>query len=190
MVGLDNSGKTSILYHMKFGDLINTITTIGFNLETIKYKGLNLSIWDIGGYNIYYENKVRKLWTHYSQNTDGIIFVVDSTDKERFEQAKEALSLLIFNDEFKNIPLLVFANKQDLPMSYLPNNIIEILDMGKIKDNKWLVQGASALNGKGLNEGFNWFCNELIYKKKNKKIKSKSYNLYKYFKKIVLNYLK
>ena len=68
MVGLDNSGKTSILYHMKFGDLINTITTIGFNLETIKYKGLNLSIWDIGGYNIYYENKVRKLWKHYYQN--------------------------------------------------------------------------------------------------------------------------
>jgi len=178
MVGLDNSGKTSILYHMKFGDLIDTIITNGFNLETIKYKGLNLSIWDIGGYNIYYENKVRKLWKHYYQNTDGIIFVIDSTDKERFEQAKEALSLLIFNDEFKNIPLLVFANKQDLPMSYLPNNIIEILDMGKIKDNKWLVQGTSALNGKGLIEGFNWFCNELIYKKKNKKIKSKSYNLY------------
>ena len=161
MVGLNNSGKTSILYHVKTGDLINTEITIGFNLEAIKYKGLNLEIWDIGGCNIYYENKVRRLFRHYYPNTDGIIFVIDSNDKERFEQAKEAFSLLINNDEFKNIPILVFANKQDLPMAYSPNNIIEILDMTKIKHNKWIVQGASALNGKGLNEGFNWFCNVL-----------------------------
>ena len=166
MVGLDNSGKTSILYRLKIGDFINTKITLGFNLEEIKYKGLNLSLWDIGGNNIFYENKVRQLWKHYYQNTDGIIFVIDSNDTERFEQDKEALSLLIFNDEFINIPLLVFANKQDLPNAYLPNKIINILDMKKIKDNKWLIQGSSALNGQGINEGFSWLCKELINKKK------------------------
>ena len=173
MVGLDNSGKTSILYQLQIGDLVNTIPTIGFNIEAIKYKGLNISIWDIGGNNIIYQNNVRKLWKHYYQNIDGFIFVIDSNDKERFKQSREALSLLIFNDEVKNIPLLVLANKQDLPMAYLPIKIIEILDMEKIKNNKWLVQGTSAINGKGIKEGFDWFCNELLNKKNIKK------NIYK-----------
>ena len=189
MVGLDNSGKTSILYQIKIGDLVNTTPTIGFNLETIKYKGLNISIWDIGGNNIIYENKVRQLWKHYYQNTDGIIFVIDSNDKERFEQAKEALSLLISNDEFKNVPLLVLANKQDLNMAYLPTKIIEILDMAKIKDNKWLVQGTSAINGKGIKEGFDWLCNELLNNTTKKKDKNDYYKYFRceYYKKLLIN---
>ena len=189
MIGLDNSGKTSILYQLKIGDLVNTTPTIGFNLETIKYKCLNISIWDIGGNSIIYENKVRQLWKHYYQNTDGIIFVIDSNDKERFEQAKEALSLLISNDELKNVPLLVLANKQDLHMAYLPNKIIEILDMGKLKENKWLVQGTSAINGKGIKEGFDWLRNELLNKKTKKKDKIDYYKYFQceYYKKFLLN---
>ena len=166
IVGLDNSGKTSILYRLKIGDLLNTKLTIGFNIEEIKYKGLNLTLWNIGGNNIFYENKVRKLWKHYYQNTDGIIFVINSNEAKKFEHTKEALSLLIFNDEFINIPLLVFANKQDLLNAYLPDKIINILDMKKIKDNKWLIQGSSAVNGQGISEGFSWLCKELINKKK------------------------
>ena len=86
MVGLDNSGKTSIIYRLKIGDFIDIKLSLGFNIEEIKYNGLNLILWGIGSNNNFYENKVRKLWKHYYQNIDGIIFVIDSKDTERFEQ--------------------------------------------------------------------------------------------------------
>ena len=174
MIGLNGAGKTSILYQLKLSDLVETIPTIGFNVEEIRYKSLNISIWDMGGNNIIYENEVRKLWRHYYLEADGIIFVVDSTDKERFEQAKQALSLLIFDEELKGIPLLVYANKQDLNDAVYPNELFEYLNMKNIKNNKWLLQGTSALNGNGIKEGFDWLGKELLKtKEKKKKIKRK-----------------
>ena len=76
MIGLDAAGKTSILYQLKMAELVKTIPTIGFNVEMLDYKGLRLTIWDVGG-----QDKIRILWKHYYQNTDGILFVVDSNDK-------------------------------------------------------------------------------------------------------------
>ena len=174
MIGLNGAGKTSILYQLKLSDLVETIPTIGFNVEEIRYKSLNISIWDMGGNNIIYENEVRKLWRHYYLEADGIIFVVDSTDKERFEQAKKALSLLIFDEELKGVPLLVYANKQDLNEAVYPNELFEYLNLKNIKNNKWLLQGTSALNGNGIKEGFDWLGKELLKsKEKKKKIKRK-----------------
>ncbi|EOA29703.1 hypothetical protein CARUB_v100161551mg, partial [Capsella rubella] len=49
MVGLDGSGKTTILYKLKLGEVVTTVPTIGFNLETVEYKGINFTVWDIGG---------------------------------------------------------------------------------------------------------------------------------------------
>jgi GTPase SAR1 family protein len=75
MVGLDAAGKTTILYQLKMGETVKTIPTIGFNVETLDYKGLNFTVWDVGG-----QDKIRVLWKHYYQNTDGLIFVVDSNN--------------------------------------------------------------------------------------------------------------
>ena len=171
MLGLDGAGKTSILYQLKLSDLVNTTQTIGFNLETINYKELFLEIWDIGGYNIFYENKIRILCKHYFQNTDGIIFVIDCNDKERFAKANQVLLELINNEDLKNIPLLIFGNKQDLDEAALPNKLIDILEMEKIKNNKWFLQGSSALNGKGIKEGFDWLSNILLKKRKKNKLR-------------------
>ena len=87
MVGLDAAGKTTILYklHLRGSDCHLT-PTIGFNVERVKYKRLNFTAWDIGGQDI-----LRKLWYHYYDGTDAIIFVVDSNDSERIEDAKEEL---------------------------------------------------------------------------------------------------
>jgi Arf/Sar family protein len=78
MLGLDAAGKTTILYKFKLGEVVSTIPTIGFNVETVRYKNIVFNMWDIGG-----QEKIRPLWRHYYQNTDAIIFVVDSCDKER-----------------------------------------------------------------------------------------------------------
>ena len=100
-----------------------------------------------------------------NQNTDGIIFVVDSNDKERFETVREVLSLCLIEEELKGAALLVFANKQDLNGAASPNELTNALEMGKINNRKWLVQGSSAMNGQGLKEGLDWLASILLKKK-------------------------
>ena len=64
MVGLDAAGKTTILYKLKLGEIVTTIPTIGFNVETVEYKNISFTVWDVGG-----QDKIRPLWRHYYQNT-------------------------------------------------------------------------------------------------------------------------
>ena len=160
MIGLDAAGKTSILYQMKMAELVKTIPTIGFNVEQLDYKGLRFTIWDVGG-----QDKIRILWKHYYQNSDGIIFVIDSNDKERFETVRETLLLCLNEEELKDAALLIFANKQDINGAVSPSELTKILEMEKIRNRKWLVQGSSAISGQGLKEGLDWLANALLKKK-------------------------
>ena len=89
-VGLDAAGKTTILYKLKLGEIVTTIPTIGFNVETVEYKNICFTVWDVGG-----QNKIRKLWRHYFQNTQGLIFVVDSNDRERIGEAERELQDMV-----------------------------------------------------------------------------------------------
>ena len=109
MLGLDAAGKTTVLYKLKLGEHVTTIPTIGFNVETIEYNGFNLNIWDIGG-----QDRIRALWRHYYHNTQGLIFVVDSNDIDRIDEARDELHKLLEEDELRDAILLVYANKQDL----------------------------------------------------------------------------
>ena len=84
MVGLDAAGKTTILYKFKLGEVVTTIPTIGFNVETVEFKNISFTVWDVGG-----QDKIRPLWRHYYQNTQGVIFVVDSNDRDRVDAARD-----------------------------------------------------------------------------------------------------
>ena len=112
MLGLDNAGKTTVLYKLKLGEVVTTIPTIGFNVETVEYKHISFTVWDVGG-----QTKIRPLWQHYFENTDAVIFVVDSSDKERLEEAREELEGILQDDRVRNASLLVFSNKVDMPGS-------------------------------------------------------------------------
>eukprot|EP01084_Bolivina_argentea_P319747 554607_1 len=125
MVGLDAAGKTTMLYKLKLGEVITTIPTIGFNVETVQYKNISFTVWDVGG-----RDKIRPLWRHYYQNTQALIFMVDSNDRERIDDssgcegsAKEQMHLMLAEDEMQNVVLLVFANKQDLPNAMSVNEV-------------------------------------------------------------------
>jgi small GTP-binding protein len=89
MLGLDNAGKTTILYKLKLTTLVSTVPTIGFNVETLKYKSLQLTIWDVGG-----QEKIRPLWKYYYKDINAIIFIIDSNDSGRFMEAKKELHYL------------------------------------------------------------------------------------------------
>merc|ERR1719198_8513 len=112
MVGLDAAGKTTVLYKLKLGEVLTTIPTIGFNVESVQYKNIEFQVWDIGG-----QEKLRKLWRYYYEGTHGIIYVVDSSDRDRLQDAREELQKMLQADELKDSVLLVFANKQDLPQA-------------------------------------------------------------------------
>jgi len=88
MVGLDAAGKTTILYKLKLGEVVTTIPTIGFNVETVEYKNINFTAWDVGS-----RSKMRPLWRHYYQNTQALIFVVDANDRDRLERSDEGYSV-------------------------------------------------------------------------------------------------
>merc|ERR1719301_396916 len=124
MLGLDAAGKTTILYKLKLGEVITTIPTVGFNVEEVQYKNINFTVWDVGG-----QDKIRRLWRYYYQNTQGLIFVVDSNDRDRIQDAREEIAKILSEDEMHDAVLLVFANKQDLPNSMPAAEVIEKLGL-------------------------------------------------------------
>ena len=156
--GLDAAGKTTILYVTKLGEVVTTIPTIGFNVETVAVAGLQLTAWDVGG-----RDKIRPLWRHYYANTSGLIFVVDSNDRERMEEARDEIHKMLGEDELRNLPILIFANKQDLPNAASVEFITEKLQLSKLDQMhlKWHIQPACATQNQGLAEGFLWLANAL-----------------------------
>eukprot|EP00922_Rhytidocystis_sp_ex-Travisia-forbesii_P051981 GHVS01077157.1.p1 GENE.GHVS01077157.1~~GHVS01077157.1.p1 ORF type:complete len:184 (+),score=25.90 GHVS01077157.1:111-662(+) len=156
MVGLDAAGKTTILYKLKLGEVVTTIPTIGFNVETVEYKNISFTVWDVGG-----QDKIRPLWRHYYQNTHGLIFVIDSNDRERIEDAREELQRMLNEDELRDAVLLVFANKQDLPNAMTAAEITEKLGLHGIRNRNWFIQSTCATSGDGLYEGLDWLSRTL-----------------------------
>ena len=151
MVGLDAAGKTTILYKLKLGEVVNTIPTIGFNVETVEYKNISFNVWDVGG-----QDKIRLLWRHYYANTQGLIFVVDSNDRDRIDENKEELHKMLNEEELKDAVLLVFANKQDLPGAMTCPELTEKLGLHQIRGRTWFIQSTCATRGDGLYEGLDW----------------------------------
>ncbi|KAG9510317.1 hypothetical protein GZH46_01145, partial [Fragariocoptes setiger] len=156
MVGLDAAGKTTILYKLKLGEVITTIPTIGFNVETVEYKNISFTVWDVGG-----QDKIRLLWRHYFQGTQGLIFVVDSNDRERIGDARDELMKMIQEDELKDAVILVFANKQDLPNSMKVSEIAQNLGLSSLDNREWHIQSTCATTGEGLFEGLDWLSRRL-----------------------------
>mmetsp|Transcript_26810 Transcript_26810/g.46220 ORF Transcript_26810/g.46220 Transcript_26810/m.46220 type:complete len:197 (+) Transcript_26810:79-669(+) len=161
MVGLDSSGKTTLLYQMELGKFVSTIPTVGMNFKHLKYKNLHIAVWDLGGL-----TRIRPLWHHYVTGCKGIIFVLDSADTERFNEAAKELRDLLHDEQTAKAILLVLANKQDLEGAQRPEQIAErlapFIPAGKI----WRVQGVVAASGEGLTEGFDWMYDVLKNKKK------------------------
>ncbi|KAG8524516.1 ADP-ribosylation factor 5 [Galemys pyrenaicus] len=155
-VGLDAAGKTTILYKLKLGEIVTTIPTIGFNVETVEYKNICFTVWDVGG-----QDKIRPLWRHYFQNTQGLIFVVDSNDRERVQESADELQKMLQEDELRDAVLLVFANKQDMPNAMPVSELTDKLGLQHLRSRTWYVQATCATQGTGLYDGLDWLSHEL-----------------------------
>jgi small GTP-binding protein len=107
MVGLENTGKTSILHRLKGRRFVATMPTIGLNVETVEYKNIKFTVVDIGG-----QEKVRPLWRHYYKDANAVIFVVDSNARDRLSEVEYELKILLKEEELKDAVLLIFGNKK------------------------------------------------------------------------------
>ena len=161
MVGLDAAGKTTILYQLKLGEVVTTIPTIGFNVETVEHNGVSFTAWDVGG-----KDKIRPLWRHYYQNTQALIMVVDSNDKDRIGEASDELRRMLAEDELHGAALLVFANKQDLPNAMAAAEVTERLRLHTLRGCNWHIQACCATSGEGLYEGLEWVARTVKHQAK------------------------
>lgn len=141
----------------KIGEVVTTIPTIGFNVESVTYKNLNFNVWDLGG-----QTSIRPYWRCYYSNTAAVIFVIDSTDIDRLNTASNELAAMLNEEELRDAALLVFANKQDQPGAKGAGEISEALKLGELKDRNWSIMACSAIDGRGVSEGMDWLVVRLL----------------------------
>jgi ADP-ribosylation factor protein 1 len=162
VLGLDAAGKTTMIYKLKskFGEVVTTIPTIGFNVETVEISNTELICWDVGGC-----DKIRPLWRHFTKDAKAVVYVVDSNDRDRLDDGFNELYPFFKEDDLLTVPLLVFANKQDLPNAMTVQEIIAKSKLGEFRDRKWLVQASVMTTGIGIREGFSWLRSVLANEK-------------------------
>ncbi|KAJ8917844.1 hypothetical protein NQ315_010756 [Exocentrus adspersus] len=156
LLGLDNAGKTTILKSLASEDITHITPTAGFNIKSVITDGFKLNVWDIGG-----QRKIRPYWKNYFENTDVLIYVVDSADKKRLEETGIELYELLSDDKLQDVPVLVYANKQDLPESLTAAELAQTLGLPTIKDRAWQIQACTASEGIGVKEGMEWVCKSI-----------------------------
>eukprot|EP01065_Artemidia_motanka_P035628 TRINITY_DN43523_c0_g1_i1.p1 TRINITY_DN43523_c0_g1~~TRINITY_DN43523_c0_g1_i1.p1 ORF type:complete len:208 (+),score=18.60 TRINITY_DN43523_c0_g1_i1:84-626(+) len=156
ILGLNNAGKTTILYNLHLGEVVVTQPTIGSNVEEITRGNINLVCWDLGG-----QESLRPNWGLYYVDTQAVILVVDSSDPERLPVVKQELWHMIEHPDLRGARVLVFANKKDLPSALGETEISEALGMTNITDHEWHIQACCALTGEGLEEGISWIVDRI-----------------------------
>ncbi|XP_053114716.1 putative ADP-ribosylation factor-like protein 5C isoform X1 [Hemicordylus capensis] len=156
IIGLDNAGKTTILYQFLMNEVVHTSPTIGSNVEEIVLRKTHFLMWDIGG-----QETLRSTWNTYYSNTEFVILVIDSTDRERLTVTKEELYRMLAHEDLRNAAVLIFANKQDVKNSMSASEISKFLTLSSIKDHPWHIQGCCALTGEGLPAGLEWMISRV-----------------------------
>lgn len=160
IVGLDNSGKSTVINYLKPKKIQTqeTVPTVGFNVENFKHGSLKFTVWDMSG-----AGRYRSLWEHYYEDAQAIVFVIDSADTVRMCVVKDELeSLLAHKYIAKNpVPILFFANKSDLTKALKANELAEILELSKMTDRNVHIQASNALSGEGLSQGMAWIESQL-----------------------------
>lgn len=138
---------------------MTTIPTVGFNVETVTYRNVKFNVWDVGG-----QDKIRPLWRHYYTGTQGLVFVIDSADRQRIDEARQELHRIISDREMRDALLLVFANKQDVEGCMTPAEVQEKLQLTRIAGGvrQWSVKPSCATTGDGLTEGLAWLSKAIV----------------------------
>ena len=121
-LGIDNAGKSTLLFQMRDKSFKETVPTVGLNVEQIKYRDHNFTLWDVSG-------QATRLWKHYFDKIHAVIYVVDSSDTERLAKSKSYLHRVLADKDLKDAPMLIMANKQDLESAIKVDELFERLEL-------------------------------------------------------------
>lgn len=154
LLGLDNAGKSTLLYKLKHNACVSTVPTIGFNVEMLEgrknRKNIALTVWDVGG-----QVKMREHWKSFHQDAAAVVFVVDSSDTGRMDEAHKELQNTLRSELLRARPLILLANKQDVNGALTVTEITDRFDLMNICSTRdWFVQPCSATTGFGVEEAF------------------------------------
>ncbi|KAL5527055.1 ARL2 [Sanghuangporus baumii] len=155
-LGLDNAGKTTILKKLNNEDVMSVSPTLGFNIKTFIHGRYTLNIWDVGG-----QRTLRPYWRNYFEQTDAVVWVVDSSDRMRMSDCKEELYKLLTEDRLAGASLLIFANKQDISGAMTSTEIRDALGLPSIRSHSWRIWSCSAMTGDNLVEGLDWVVGDV-----------------------------
>lgn len=159
MIGNDNAGKTLIAYSIEEPKHSNKI---GLNVESFQYQDILINSWDCSR-----ESDIsfyKMSFSEYTDNNNGIIFAIDSTDSTILQRSKDILDSILYDDKWKSLPLLVIANKQDIKDALNTDVIADILDLKSITDRTWSIKGTSASLRSGVKEALEWMREQIILK--------------------------
>ena len=156
ILGLDNAGKTTILKKFLGEDTSEIAPTLGFQIKTVEHNDFKLNFWDVGG-----QTTIRSYWRNYFEQTDGLIWVVDSGDKLRLESCRDELQKLLQQEKLAGATLMVFCNKQDVAGALSPKEIRDVLMLDKIEGRHWSIVPCSAVSGQGLLEGIDFIVSDI-----------------------------
>lgn len=157
VLGLDNAGKTTVLKQLKGEDTDTVSPTLGFSIETLHLDPFKLTLWDVGG-----QKSLRAFWRNYFEETDGVVWVVDSADAARMQDCKEELQKLLQEERLVGASLLVLANKQDLKSALSPEQVAEALSLQELaKHRHYCLAAADARTGNGLQEAIEWLVEDI-----------------------------
>ncbi|WZN62296.1 ADP-ribosylation factor-like GTPAse [Chloropicon roscoffensis] len=161
VVGLDNSGKSTIIHKLKpNAEKKTSVPTVGFNMEAFEKGSLRFNVFDMSG-----ANKYRSLWEKYYKDAEAVVFVVDTSDKFRMCVVKDELERMLSHAELEKVPILFFANKKDLMNAMSPVECAKYLELETIKDHAWQIVHSNGLTGEGLSTGIDWLAQSLSKKK-------------------------
>lgn len=154
LLGLDNAGKSTFLYKLKHNACVSTVPTIGFNVEMLdarkNRKSFALTVWDVGG-----QVKMREHWKSFHPDAAAVVFVVDSSDRGRMQEARRELENTVRSELLRGRPLIILANKQDVNGALTVTEIKDRFNLRKLcSGQNWFVQPCSASTGFGVEEAF------------------------------------
>lgn len=156
ILGLDNAGKTTVLKRFNGEDISEVSPTLGFQIKTLHFAGYALSVWDVGG-----QSSIRAYWRNFFEQTDGLVWVVDSTDAGRLAACREELHALLKQERLSGAPLLVLYNKADVEGAWPLERVRDFLGLQEIRGRQWALLPSSALTGSGLLQGMRWLVNSV-----------------------------
>lgn len=153
ILGLQNAGKTTLVNLISTGDFTDDrIPTVGFNMRRVQKGGVTLKMWDLGG-----QARFRTMWERYCRGVSAVVFVIDAADEERFETARVELHEILSRDALAGIPVLVLANKSDLPGAVTETrDIVDTFGLGDVSNHEVSVYSVSAKNRVNIDVMLKW----------------------------------